>query len=88
MDKSRGLQESVRVVAASPDQTQLGGSSSKATLGAKLGTLECAASPNLYGEGLNRITRVSASALHVKPLINLVEATITRATGGSERSEK
>jgi len=28
----------------------------------------------LYGEQLNRITRVSASAVHVKPLSNIVEA--------------
>jgi len=42
----------------------------------------------LYGEQLNRITRVSASAVHVKPLSNIVEATITRETGGSQRSKK
>ena len=47
----------------------------------------CAASPNLYGGELNRITRVSASALHAKPLYNIVEATITRETGGSQRSK-
>jgi hypothetical protein len=37
-----------------------------------------------YGEGLNRITRVSASALHAKPLHNLVEAPITWETSGVE----
>ncbi len=41
----------------------------------------------LYGCRLNRITRVSASACNVKPLSNIVEATITRATGGSQRSK-
>src|SRR5436190_1522428 len=42
----------------------------------------------LYGCRLNRITRVSASACNAKPLSNIVEATITRVTGGSERSKK
>ena len=42
----------------------------------------------LYGCRLNRITRVSASACNVKPLSNLVEATITRETGGSQRSKQ
>jgi len=41
----------------------------------------------LYGCRLNRITRVSASACNVKPLSNIVEATITRVTGGSQRSK-
>ena len=41
----------------------------------------------LYGCRLNRITRVSASACNAKPLSNIVEATITRATGGSQRSK-
>ena len=34
--------------------------SNRATLGAKLGTLGCEASPNLYGEGLNGCTRVKS----------------------------
>jgi len=42
----------------------------------------------LYGCRLNRITRVSASACNVKPLSNIVKATITRATGGSQRSKQ
>ncbi|HWS82665.1 MAG TPA: RRXRR domain-containing protein [Ktedonobacteraceae bacterium] len=54
----------------------------------EIGTLGCVASPNLYGEGLNRITRVSASALHVKPLHNIVEANITWETSGSERDKQ
>src|SRR5205807_7066279 len=41
----------------------------------------------LYGCRLNRFTRVSASACNVKPLSNSVEATITRETGGSQRSK-
>ena len=41
----------------------------------------------LYGCRLNRFTRVSASACNAKPLSNLVEATITRVTGGSQRSK-
>jgi len=41
----------------------------------------------LYGCRLNRFTRVSASACNVKPPLNIVEATITRVTGGSQRSK-
>jgi len=42
----------------------------------------------LYGCRLNRFTRVSASACNVKPLSNIVEATITRETGGSYKEQK
>src|SRR5437879_10423153 len=41
----------------------------------------------LYGCRLNRMTRVSASACNVKPLSNIVEATITWETRGSQRSK-
>lgn len=61
-----------------PDQTQL----AIATLGAKLGTVGCAASPTLYGNRLN-MAKGEPSACYAKPLTNLVEATITLARGGS-----
>ncbi|MDQ6660181.1 MAG: hypothetical protein M3Z24_04360 [Chloroflexota bacterium] len=54
----------------------------KPTFGEKLGTRRCAASLLLYGSGLNSGSGI-CRALSVKPLLNLVEATITLATGGS-----
>jgi len=44
--------------------------------------LECEASPNRYGDGLNRATGMFSVRL-VKPPANIVKANITLAIGGS-----
>ena len=55
----------------------------QATLGAKLGTLGCAASLNFYGNRLNIWTKGEGSACYVKPPANIVEANITCVSRGS-----